>query len=155
MISLVLASTSLYRKALLEKLGIPFVSAALETDETPHPAEDAQSLVMRLAREKARSLTQQYPDSLIIGSDQVCVLDGEITGKPHHYDAAFAQLRKASGQCITFYTGLTLYNSATRKITRYVNLTVCISVHWMMTKSVPICWRKCRISVPEALNPKV
>lgn len=113
MISLVLASTSLYRKALLEKLGIPFVSAAPETDETPHPAEDAQSLVMRLAREKARSLTQQYPDSLIIGSDQVCVLDGKITGKPHHYDAAFAQLRKASGQCITFYTGLSLYNSAT------------------------------------------
>lgn len=113
MISLVLASTSLYRKALLEKLGVPFVSAAPGTDETPYPAEDAQSLVMRLAREKARSLTQQYPDSLIIGSDQVCVLDGEITGKPHHYYAAFAQLRKASGQRITFYTGLSLYNSAT------------------------------------------
>ena len=68
---------------------------------------------MRLAREKARALASAHPDSLIIGSDQVCVLDGEITGKPHHYDAAFTQLRKASGQCITFYTGLCLYNSAT------------------------------------------
>lgn len=109
---------------------------------------------MRLAREKARSLTQQYPDSLIIGSDQVCVLDGEITGKPHHYDAAFAQLRKASGQRITFYTGLSLYNSATVKITRYVNLTTYISVHWKMTKSALICWRKRLISVPAVLNPK-
>lgn len=113
MTSLVLASTSPYRKALLEKLCIPFVTGSPDIDETPLPDEQPQALVMRLAREKARALASAHPDSLIIGSDQVCVLDGEITGKPHHYDAAFAQLRKASGQCITFYTGLCLYNSAT------------------------------------------
>lgn len=113
MTSLVLASTSPYRKALLEKLGIPFVTGSPDIDETPEPGEQPQALVMRLAREKARALASAHPDSLIIGSDQVCVLDGEITGKPHHYDAAFAQLRKASGQCIAFYTGLCLYNSAT------------------------------------------
>lgn len=113
MTSLVLASTSPYRKALLEKLGIPFVTGSPDIDETPEPGEQPQALVMRLAREKARALASGHPDSLIIGSDQVCVLDGEITGKPHHYDAAFTQLRKASGQCITFYTGLCLYNSAT------------------------------------------
>ncbi|OBU07683.1 Maf family protein [Morganella psychrotolerans] len=113
MTSLVLASTSPYRKALLEKLGIPFVTGSPDIDETPLPGEQPQALVMRLAREKARALASGHPDSLIIGSDQVCVLDGEITGKPHHYNAAFTQLRKASGQCITFYTGLCLYNSAT------------------------------------------
>lgn len=113
MTSLVLASTSPYRKALLEKLGIPFITGSPDIDETPVPGEQPQALVMRLAREKARALASMHPDSLIIGSDQVCVLDGEITGKPHHYDAAFTQLRKASGQCITFYTGLCLYNSAT------------------------------------------
>lgn len=113
MTSLVLASTSPYRKALLEKLGIPFVTGSPDIDETPQPSEQPQALVMRLARKKARALASGHPDSLIIGSDQVCVLDGEITGKPHHYDAAFTQLRKASGQCITFYTGLCLYNSAT------------------------------------------
>lgn len=113
MTSLVLASTSPYRKALLEKLGIPFVTGSPDIDETPEPGEQPQALVIRLAREKALALASAHPDSLIIGSDQVCVLDGEITGKPHHYDAAFAQLRKASGQCITFYTGLCLYNSAT------------------------------------------
>ncbi|STH73189.1 Maf-like protein [Escherichia coli] len=68
--------------------------------------------MLRLAQEKAQSLASRYPDHLIIGSDQVCVLDGEITGKPLTEENARLQLRKASGNIVTFYTGLALFNSA-------------------------------------------
>ena len=98
---------------LLEKLGIPFECAAPEVDETPQPGESPRHLVMRLAKEKAQSLAARYPTHLIIGSDQVCVLDGEITGKPHTEENACQQLLRARGTIVTFYTGLALYNSAT------------------------------------------
>ena len=111
--NLVLASTSPYRRMLLEKLGIPFECAAPEVDETPQPGESPRHLVMRLAKEKAQSLAARYPAHLIIGSDQVCVLDGEITGKPHTEENACQQLLRARGTIVTFYTGLALYNSAT------------------------------------------
>ncbi|MNZ91957.1 Maf-like protein YceF [compost metagenome] len=110
---LVLASTSPYRRTLLEKLGVPFECAAPITDETPQPAESPRHLVLRLAQEKAQSLANRFPNHLIIGSDQVCVLDGEITGKPHTEENARQQLMKARGSIVTFYTGLALYNSAT------------------------------------------
>ncbi|MCW4752136.1 Maf-like protein [Enterobacter hormaechei] len=110
--NLVLASTSPYRRMLLEKLGIPFESAAPEVDETPQPGESPRHLVTRLAKEKAQSLAVRYPAHLIIGSDQVCVLDGEITGKPHTEENACQQLLRARGSIVTFYTGLALYNSA-------------------------------------------
>ena len=109
MTQLVLASTSSFRQALLNKLGLPFITAAPETDETPLPGESAPQLVERLAQAKARALADRYPHSWIIGSDQVCVLAGEITGKPHTEENARAQLRAASGKAITFYTGLALY----------------------------------------------
>ncbi|MFI8418093.1 Maf family protein [Serratia sp. NPDC078593] len=108
---LLLASTSPYRKLLLDKLNLSFMTAAPQVDETPWPGECAEALVLRLAAAKAQTLALDYPDHLIIGSDQVCVLNGEITGKPHSVENACAQLRKASGQCVTFYTGLALYNS--------------------------------------------
>ncbi|EKS6646989.1 septum formation inhibitor Maf [Enterobacter hormaechei] len=110
--NLVLASTSPYRRMLLEKLGIPFECAAPDVDETPQPGESPRHLVMRLAKEKAQSLAVRYPAHLIIGSDQVCVLDGEITGKPHTEENACQQLLRARGSIVTFYTGLALYNSA-------------------------------------------
>ncbi|WP_193132081.1 Maf family protein [Enterobacter hormaechei] len=110
--NLVLASTSPYRRMLLEKLGIPFECAAPEVDETPQPGESPRHLVTRLAKEKAQSLAVRYPAHLIIGSDQVCVLDGEITGKPHTEENACQQLLRARGSIVTFYTGLALYNSA-------------------------------------------
>lgn len=110
--NLVLASTSPYRRMLLEKLGIPFECAAPEVDETPQPGESPRHLVIRLAKEKAQSLAARYPAHLIIGSDQVCVLDGEITGKPHTEENACQQLLRARGSIVTFYTGLALYNSA-------------------------------------------
>lgn len=97
---------------LLEKLGIPFECAAPEVDETPQPGESPRHLVTRLAKEKAQSLAVRYPAHLIIGSDQVCVLGGEITGKPHTEENASQQLLRARGSIVTFYTGLALYNSA-------------------------------------------
>ena len=113
MLPVILASTSPYRRALLEKLGVPFECAAPQTDETPQTGEAPRHLVLRLAKEKAQSLAQKSPHHLIIGSDQVCVLGGEITGKPHTEENARQQLIKASGNIVTFYTGLALFNSAT------------------------------------------
>ncbi|ENN2743435.1 septum formation inhibitor Maf [Salmonella enterica] len=110
---LILASTSPWRRALLEKLTIPFECAAPEVDETPIQGEAPRQLVLRLAQAKAQSLAHRYPAHLIIGSDQICVLDGEITGKPLTEENARQQLRKARGNIVTFYTGLALYNSAT------------------------------------------
>ncbi|MDU5474298.1 MULTISPECIES: Maf family protein [unclassified Pantoea] len=114
--SLLLASTSPFRQALLGKLGLPFITAAPDVDETPRAGEAADALVTRLAVAKAQALAADYPDSWIIGSDQVCVLDGAITGKPHTPERAFAQLRQASGNAITFYTGLALYQPRSRTL---------------------------------------
>lgn len=119
-LNLILASTSPFRKQLLEKLGLPFQCANPDIDETAQAGESAEQLVTRLAHAKATVLAQQYPHHLIIGSDQVCVLNNQITGKPLTVERAHEQLRAASGQTVTFYTGLSLYNSATNHVeTRY------------------------------------
>ena len=110
---LILASTSVYRQSLLQKLGLPFECCNPDIDETAHIDESAHALVLRLARAKALAGAEQFPDGLIIGSDQVAVIDGKIIGKPHDFDNAVAQLTQASGKAITFYTGLALYNAAT------------------------------------------
>lgn len=107
---LVLASTSPYRQQLLEKLAIPFVTVQPDCDETPFANETPEQLVSRLAINKARSCLVSEP-SLVIGSDQVCVIDGEIIGKPHYREQAIEQLLQQSGRAITFYTGLALYNT--------------------------------------------
>ncbi|WP_293774016.1 nucleoside triphosphate pyrophosphatase [uncultured Pantoea sp.] len=114
--SILLASTSPFRQALLHKLGLPFITAAPEVDESPHPAESAEALVTRLAVAKAQALAGSHPDHWIIGSDQVCVLEGAITGKPHTAENARAQLRAASGKAITFYTGLALFHPASGRL---------------------------------------
>ncbi len=110
---LVLGSTSPFRRQLLEKLGLPFDTASPETDETPLQGETPEQLVARLAEAKARAVSSQYPEALIIGSDQVAVNGGEILGKPHTHDKAMEQLRNASGKQVRFLTGLCLYNAAT------------------------------------------
>lgn len=113
---LLLASTSPFRQTLLNKLGLPFITAAPEVDETPHPQESAPALVQRLAVAKAQALAARYPHHWIIGSDQVCVLNGAITGKPHTVENACAQLRAASGRSVTFYTGLALYSARENRL---------------------------------------
>ncbi|MGF1679928.1 Maf family protein [Photobacterium minamisatsumaniensis] len=111
---LLLASTSPYRKELLNKLHLSFDTAKPQTDETPLIDEPAQTLVCRLAESKALACAPAHPNHLIIGSDQVCVINDRIIGKPHTVEKACEQLKAASGQTVTFYTGLCLYNAATQ-----------------------------------------
>lgn len=111
---LVLASTSPYRRQLLNKLAVEFVTASPEFDETPLENESPIELVKRLAKGKAQSCRLTKP-SLVIGSDQVCVINGKIIGKPHTREKAIEQLTQQSGQSIQFYTGLALYNSHTNE----------------------------------------
>jgi septum formation protein len=113
---IVLGSTSPFRKALLERLCIDFVCDSPDIDETTLPDEPVTEMVVRLAIEKARAISDRHPDSLIIGSDQSAMLNGEKLSKPGNFDNAFQQLTRASGQKITFHTGLCLLNSTTGKI---------------------------------------
>ncbi|WP_410015758.1 Maf family protein [Sodalis sp. C49] len=120
MCKIVLASSSPFRRALMEKLTLPFIAIAPDIDETRLADESADHMVLRLAEGKARALAGRYPAHLIIGSDQCCVLEGRITGKPHTHENAVGQLRQASGRRVTFYTGLALLNSLTGRIQRTV-----------------------------------
>lgn len=113
---LILASTSPFRKALLEKLGIPFVCFSPEVDETPLPAETPNALVRRLSEAKARAAMTEYSDALVIGSDQVAVIGERIVGKSHTHERAVEQLRAASGQTVEFLTGLCVLNTATHHV---------------------------------------
>lgn len=108
---LVLASSSVYRRELLQRLQIPFVSRSPNVNEQPLPDESAELLVQRLALAKASALRAQFLQHLIIGSDQAAVLDGEILGKPGNTAAAEQQLQRLSGRSVTFYTGLCLLDS--------------------------------------------
>ncbi|MCL4125475.1 UNVERIFIED_CONTAM: hypothetical protein GTU68_006451 [Idotea baltica] len=110
---LILASTSPFRRTILEKIQVPFDAISPNCDETPQENESPTALVTRLAEQKARSCHVQDPNHLIIGSDQVCVINGQIIGKPLTREKAIIQLQKASGQIITFYTGLSLLNTTT------------------------------------------
>ena len=112
---LVLASTSPFRRALLERLGISFTTAAPETDESPRQGETPQQLVVRLAEDKARAVAALHPKALIIGSDQVACLKGRVMGKPGNRERAIEQLSRASGKTVVFYTGLCLLNARTNQ----------------------------------------
>lgn len=110
---LVLASSSIYRSELLKRLQLPFETIAPNVDETPLPHESARVTSMRLAQEKARTVAGHYPDALIIGSDQVALLEGRQLGKPLTHDNAVKQLRAMRGKTTSFHTALTLLNSRT------------------------------------------
>jgi 7-methyl-GTP pyrophosphatase len=125
--SLILASSSPFRQQLLRKINLPFSCASPEIDETPLVNENAEQLVKRLAIAKAKAVANVTPNSLIIGGDQVAVINGHIIGKPHNFDNAFRQLSGASGKIVTFYTGLCLFNNA--KNTHQV-INECFDVHF-------------------------
>jgi len=110
---LVLASTSPYRRELLGRLGLPFEVANPQTDETPLPGETPTATALRLSEAKARAVALQYPDALIIGSDQVAVMDGRVFGKPGTHARAVEQLRTLSGKTVNFFTGLCVLNTKT------------------------------------------
>ncbi|KGD61354.1 maf protein [Alcanivorax jadensis T9] len=111
--ALLLASSSPFRRQLLDKLGLDFIHQSPDIDESPLADESPVALVMRLAREKAGALAGSHPDTLIIGSDQVAVIGDRVLGKPGTREKAIEQLSAASGQRVTFLTGLCLLNTAT------------------------------------------
>ena len=125
MLPLLLASSSVYRRDLLSRLRLPFTCSSPDIDESHRPGESALELVQRLSLEKAQALAASHPAHLIIGSDQVAVLNNQIIGKPHTFDKARQQLLNASGTSVSFLTGLTLLNSQTGEHeTDYVPFTV-------------------------------
>ena len=107
----ILASTSPYRRELLSRLRIAFETARPDVDENPLPGESAERMVARLAQAKARAVAGDHPGALIIGSDQVAVLDDEVLGKPGDHARATAQLRSLSGRRVRFLTGLCLLDT--------------------------------------------
>ncbi len=109
---LVLASTSPFRRELLGRLGLPFEVAAPAVDESRLPGESPETLVLRLSEAKARAVAAQLGDALVIGSDQVAMIDDEVLGKPGNRKRAIAQLTRASGRRVTFLTGLSLVDAA-------------------------------------------
>lgn len=109
---LVLASTSRYRRELLERLRQPFEVVAPEVDETPRPGEAPAALAERLALAKARAVAAQRPDAVVIGSDQVAELDGQPVGKPHVHERARAQLRAMSGREVHFHTAVAVVRAS-------------------------------------------
>ena len=154
MLPLVLASSSPYRRELLARLQRPFSCSTPAIDETRHPDEDAATLVQRLAREKAQALQNSHPRHLIIGSDQVAVLDGQILGKPHTFERARDQLLAASGKSVIFLTGLALLNSENHHCQ-----VDCISftVHFRPLSEAQIpatCTQSNRTTALEASKPK-
>ncbi|WP_078085862.1 Maf family protein [Microbulbifer mangrovi] len=108
---LILASSSPYRRTLLEKLQLPFDTASPHINEEALPGETAPALASRLAREKANALRKQFPDAVIIGSDQVAECNGRQLGKPGTAQNAVEQLQLCSGQPVTFHTGLCVLDS--------------------------------------------
>lgn len=109
---IVLASTSPYRKEVLARLQLPFVTAAPDVDESPLANESAKQTSHRLSIQKAEAVGKHFPNSLIIGSDQVALLNEIQLGKPHTHENAFRQLQSMSGKTVIFYTALTLLNTA-------------------------------------------
>jgi MAF protein len=114
--TLVLGSTSPFRKSILEKLNLNFECAKPNIDESPLANETPQALVERLAIEKAQAVADEYPSALIIGSDQVAVCEGEILGKPHTFENGVKQLSKFSNKPVIFYTGLCVFDSETNTV---------------------------------------
>jgi septum formation protein len=111
--SIVLASTSPYRRELLARMRLPFEVRAPAVDEAARPGETARETALRLAQAKARAVAPDCPSALIIGCDQIAVLDGVPLGKPGNHTNAVSQLKAMRGRSVLFHTALTLFNART------------------------------------------
>ena len=109
---LILASTSVYRRELLQRLRIPFEVISPKVDETPLTGEGTLDLALRLANAKAAAVAKEHPHAWVIGSDQVADLHGAAIGKPGNFERALAQLQLMRGQAVTFHTALCLMKGA-------------------------------------------
>ena len=123
---IVLASTSPFRRALLERFGLPFETAAPSVDEARLPGESPEETALRLSEKKARAVAAAYPQALIVGSDQVACLGKEIFGKPGTHENAIAQLRKMCGRSVHFHTGLCLYDTS-KNVARLRNVPTLVT----------------------------
>jgi septum formation protein len=112
---LILASTSPYRRRLLERLRIPFRCVTPQVDETPLPGELPDRLARRLATAKAAAVSAENPGALVIGSDQVASINGSCIGKPGGHAAAAAQLQASAGRQVDFYTAVALLGDGGRQ----------------------------------------
>lgn len=110
---LILGSTSRYRRELVERLNLPFTTAAPDVDETPAPGEAPGDLALRLALAKAHAVAALHPDAIVIGSDQVSDLNGQPMGKPLVHERAVQQLRSMCGQTVMFHTAVAVVCKAT------------------------------------------
>lgn len=110
---LILASTSSYRRELLQRLRLPFQALPPQVDETPRPHESPALLALRLSQAKAREVGARHPEAVVIGSDQVADLEGRPLGKPGTHARAAAQLREMSGRAVVFQTGVAVVCQAT------------------------------------------
>lgn len=123
---IVLASSSPYRRSLLARLRLPFEVRASAVDESALPREGARDTALRLAQAKARAMALEFPAALIIGCDQVALLEGAPLGKPGTHANAVAQLKALRGRCVLFHTALALLNSGTGALqVAEVPTTVC------------------------------
>jgi len=120
---LILASSSKYRKMLLQRLMLPYECCSPEIDETPHPGESPADLVTRLAEDKAASVASEHTDALVIGSDQLAVFDGQVIGKPGNHRTAHEQLTSFSGQLVKFLTGVSVQCRASGFSEHYIDCT--------------------------------
>jgi septum formation protein len=121
---LVLASTSVYRRALLSRLGLAFTTASPDVDETPLPGEPPAATARRLAEAKARAVAAHHPQALVLGSDQVADLDGVAVGKPVDHADAVRQLTMMSGRSVIFHTAVALVRGVSgRTHVRVVDVT--------------------------------
>lgn len=111
--TLILASSSIYRRELLQRLQTPFSSVSPHVDETVLDGEQPQQTALRLAQAKAKKVGAEYPHALIIGCDQVATLNGEQLGKPLNHNNATKQLRAMRGQEVIFHSALCLFNAET------------------------------------------
>ena len=110
---LILASSSIFRRELLQKLQLPFSCISPNVDETALENEKPYETALRLAQDKARKIGSEYPHALIIGCDQVATLDGKQLGKPLNHTNATRQLKMMRGREVTFHSALCLFNAAT------------------------------------------
>ncbi len=121
--TIVLASSSITRKSLLQRLAVEFECLSPDIDESPLAHEDNQQLVMRLAQQKAQAVAAQIDGQLFIGSDQVAVCDDQVLGKPGTVENAHQQLSMCSGKTVTFLTSLHLYNKQSKSQHNYIDTT--------------------------------
>jgi len=120
----VLGSTSPFRKALLDKLHIPFIQDSPDIDEHTLDTETPKDMVLRLSRAKANVFKTKYPNNIIITSDQCAVFNNQPIGKPHTVEKAVKQLQQFSHNKITFYTGLVVCNTSTSQSYEYLDTTI-------------------------------